>query len=64
MFRKKLKNGELDDTMIELDIADNSNPMGMMDIPGQPGSQMGMMNLGDIFGKAFGGRTTRKRQRP
>ncbi|MEQ8291765.1 MAG: ATP-dependent protease ATPase subunit HslU [Roseovarius sp.] len=61
MFRKKLKNGELDGTMIELDIADNSNPMGMMDIPGQPGSQMGMMNLGDIFGKAFGGRTTRKR---
>ena len=61
MFRKKLKNGELDDTMIELDIADNSYPMGMMDIPGQPGSQMGMMNLGDIFGKAFGGRTTRKR---
>ncbi|MCR9148354.1 MAG: ATP-dependent protease ATPase subunit HslU [Rhodobacteraceae bacterium] len=61
MFRKKLKSGELDDTMIELDIADTSNPMGMMDIPGQPGSQMGMMNLGDIFGKAFGGRTTRKR---
>ena len=61
MFRKKLKAGELDDTMIELDIADNSNPLGMMDIPGQPGSQMGMMNLGDIFGKAFGGRTTRKR---
>ena len=61
MFRKKLKNGELDDTMIELDLTDNSNPMGMMDIPGQPGSQMGMMNLGDIFGKAFGGRTTRKR---
>jgi len=33
----------------------------MMDIPGQPGSQMGMMNLGDIFGKAFGGRTVRKK---
>ena len=61
MFRKKLKAGELDDTVIELDIADNSNPMGMMDIPGQPGSQMGMMNLGDIFGKAFGGRTVRKK---
>ena len=60
MFRKKLKAGELDDTVIELDLADNSNPMGMMDIPGQPGSQMGMMNLGDIFGKAFGGRTVRK----
>ncbi len=61
MFRKKLKDGLLDDTVIELDVADNSNPMGMMDIPGQPGSQMGMMNLGDIFGKAFGGRTTRRK---
>ena len=61
MFRKKLKSGELDETIIELDVADNSNPMGMMDIPGQPGSQMGMMNLGDIFGKAFGGRTVRRK---
>ncbi|QGY00158.1 ATP-dependent protease ATPase subunit HslU [Roseovarius faecimaris] len=61
MFRKKLKDGLLDDTVIELDVADSSNPMGgMMDIPGQPGSQMGMMNLGDLFGKAFGGRTVRK----
>jgi ATP-dependent HslUV protease ATP-binding subunit HslU len=61
MFRKKLKDGLLDDTEIELELADTSNPLGMMDIPGQPGSQMGMMNLGDIFGKAFGGRTTRKK---
>lgn len=61
MFRKKLKAGELDDTVIELDIADSSNPMSMFEIPGQPGSNMGMMNLGDMFGKAFGGRTTRKR---
>ncbi|MCX8954508.1 ATP-dependent protease ATPase subunit HslU [Ruegeria sp. NA] len=61
MFRKKLKAGELDETVIELDVADSSNPMPMFDIPGQPGSQMGMMNLGDIFGKAFAGRTVRKR---
>ena len=61
MFRKKLKTGELDDTIIELEVADTSNPLGMMDIPGQPGGQMGMMNLGDIFGKAFGGRKMRKR---
>ena len=60
MFRKKLLAGELDDTMIELDVADTSNPMGMMDVPGQPG-QMGMMNLGEIFGKAFGQRTKRRR---
>jgi ATP-dependent HslUV protease ATP-binding subunit HslU len=61
MFRKKLKDGLLDDTVIELELSDSSNPLGMMDIPGQPGGQMGMMNLGDIFGKAFGGRTIRKR---
>ncbi|WP_420568984.1 ATP-dependent protease ATPase subunit HslU [Thalassovita sp.] len=61
MFRKKLQSGELDNTVIELDVADASSPLPMMDIPGQPGSQMGMMNLGDIFGKAFGGRTVRKK---
>ena len=61
MFRKKLKAGELDDTMIELDVADNSNPFPTFDIAGQPGGNMGMMNLGDIFGKALGGRTTRKK---
>ncbi|ABG30161.1 HslU--HslV peptidase ATPase subunit [Roseobacter denitrificans] len=61
MFRKKLKAGDLDDTVIELDVADTSSPFPMMDIPGQPGGNMGMMNLGDIFGKALGGRTTRKK---
>ncbi|MEC8795080.1 MAG: AAA family ATPase, partial [Pseudomonadota bacterium] len=53
MFRQKLKRGELDNTEIELDVADTSNPMPMFDIPGQPGNGMGMMNLGDIFGKAL-----------
>ena len=61
MFRKKLKSGELDDTEIELEIADTSNPFGMMEVPGQPGMNMGALNLGDMFGKAFGGRTTRKK---
>jgi ATP-dependent HslUV protease ATP-binding subunit HslU len=60
MFRKKLKSGELDNTVIELEMADNSSPMGMMDIPGQPGGGQ-MMNLGDIFGKAFGGRTVKRK---
>ncbi len=63
MFRKKLKDGLLDDTMIELELQDTSSPFPMMDIPGQPGmgGGAGMMNLGDLFGKAFAGRTTRKR---
>ena len=61
MFRKKLREGLLDDKEIELDVADTSNPMQMLDIPGQPGGNMGMMNLGDIFGKAFSGRTQRRK---
>ena len=60
MFRKKLRDGSLDDKEIELEVADTASPFPMMDIPGQqPG--MGAMNLGDIFGKAFGGRKVRRR---
>ena len=61
MFRKKLHAGELDDQEIELDVADTSTPMPMLDIPGQPGSQMGMMNIGDLFGKAFGQRMVKRK---
>ncbi len=62
MFRRKLRSGELDDTVIELEVADTSNPMQGFEIPGQPpGGMGGMMNLGDIFGKAFGGRTVKRR---
>jgi len=61
MFRRKLRAGELDDTVIELEVADSSNPMQGFDIPGQPGMGAGMMNIGDIFGKAFGGRTVKRR---
>ncbi|WP_194097643.1 ATP-dependent protease ATPase subunit HslU [Marivivens aquimaris] len=51
-FRKKLRSGELDNHIIEIEVADTSNPMGGFEVPGQP--QMGgMMNLGDLFGKAF-----------
>src|SRR5690606_22699720 len=59
MFRRKLRSGELDDKEIELEVTETGNPLGMMDIPGQPG--IGAINLGDIFGKAFGGRKTRRR---
>ena len=62
MFRRKLKSGELDNTIIELELTDTSNPLGGFEIPGQPGAGMGgMMNLGDLFGKAMGGRTVKKR---
>src|SRR5688572_14760818 len=61
LFRRRLRGGELDDKEIELEVADTSNPFPMMEIPGQPGMGMGAINLGDIFGKAFGGRRTRRR---
>ncbi|MCF6273192.1 MAG: ATP-dependent protease ATPase subunit HslU [Rhodobacteraceae bacterium] len=61
MFRKKLRDGVLDDKEIEIELADNSNPMQMMDIPGQPGA--GMLNIGEMLGGAFGGRTKRKKVR-
>mgnify|MGYP003637360739 CR=1 FL=1 len=60
LFRKKLKSGDLDNTIIELELADTSNPMGGFEIPGQPGGMGGMMNLGELFGK-MGGRTVKKK---
>ena len=61
MFRDKLKRGELDDTVIELEVQDNSSPFGMMDVPGQPGGAMGgMMDLSGLM-KAFGGRRVRRK---
>jgi ATP-dependent HslUV protease ATP-binding subunit HslU len=61
MFRRKLRAGELDSTIIELELTDTANPMGGFEIPGQPGMGGGMMNLGDLFGKAFGGRKIKRR---
>ncbi|MBR7617927.1 ATP-dependent protease ATPase subunit HslU [Phenylobacterium sp. 20VBR1] len=54
-FRKKLRTGELDDKEVELTLADTGGGPGMFEIPGQP--NMGMLNLGEMMGKAFGGRT-------
>ncbi len=61
MFRGKLKRGELDATVIELEVADSAPAM-PFELPGQPGGMgMGAMNLGEIFGKAFGARKIRKK---
>ena len=60
-FKAKLRNGELDDKEIEIEVADTGPAMPQFDIPGMPGSSVGMINLSDMFGKAFGGRTKSKR---
>jgi ATP-dependent HslUV protease ATP-binding subunit HslU len=59
MFRRKLKAGELDNTVIELEIADATNPFAAFDPNGQGGQMGGMMQLGDLFGKM--GRTQKRR---
>jgi ATP-dependent HslUV protease ATP-binding subunit HslU len=59
-FRKKLRDGEMDDSEIEVEVADTSSPFPAMELPGGGGG-MGMVNLGDILGKAFGGRTRRRK---
>lgn len=60
-FRKKLKAKEIDDKEIELEIQDNSPPGGMssFDIPGMPGGQMGVLNIGEMLSKAMGGARTK-----
>ena len=62
-FRQKLRNGELADKEIELDVAD-SGGIGMptFEVPGMPGAQMGMLNLNDMLGKALGGERTKRRR--
>ena len=59
-FRKKLRAGELDDKEIEIEVRDTGG-MPALEIPGMPGAQIGMINIGDIFGKALGGRTKTRR---
>ena len=55
-FRKRLREGELDDKEIEIQVADAPS-MPSFDIPSMPGGQVGMVNLSDMLGKAFGERT-------
>jgi ATP-dependent HslUV protease ATP-binding subunit HslU len=60
-FRRKLRANELDDKEIEIEVQAGGASMPMFEIPGMPGAQMGAINIGDIFGKAMGGRTKTKR---
>jgi ATP-dependent HslUV protease ATP-binding subunit HslU len=61
-FRKMLREGQLDEKEIEVPVQENlASNLPTFDIPGMPGAQMGMINLGDILGKTFGQRTKPKR---
>ncbi|MDE0994056.1 MAG: ATP-dependent protease ATPase subunit HslU [Rhodospirillales bacterium] len=61
-FRKMLREGQLADKEIEVEVADTPTAtMPSIDVPGMPGASMGMLNLSDMFGKAFSGQTTTKK---
>jgi ATP-dependent HslUV protease ATP-binding subunit HslU len=61
-FRKMLREGALDDREIEVSVTENAAAsLPTFEIPGMPGAQMGMLNLGDILGKALGGRQAAKK---
>jgi ATP-dependent HslUV protease ATP-binding subunit HslU len=60
-FRKKLRDGEINDKEIEIEVQAGPGGMSMFDIPGMPGAQMGAISIGDIFGKLGGGRTKTRR---
>jgi ATP-dependent HslUV protease ATP-binding subunit HslU len=61
-FRKRLRAGELDDKEIEAQVKDTANPMGAFDVPGMPGASIGVMNVGEMLGKALGQSRTKKRK--
>ncbi|MDF2617722.1 MAG: heat shock protein HslVU, ATPase subunit HslU [Xanthobacteraceae bacterium] len=61
-FRKKLRDGLLDDKEIEIEVTSGGGQgMPMFEIPGMPGAQMGAISIGDMLGKAFGGRSKPRR---
>ncbi|MFS8036004.1 ATP-dependent protease ATPase subunit HslU [Xanthobacter sp. AM11] len=60
-FRKRLRAGELDDKEVEIELQGGGQGMPMFEIPGMPGAQLGAVSLGDMLGKAFGGRAKPRR---
>ena len=55
-FRKLLRDGALNDREVEIQVQESSTGLPTFDIPGMPGAQMGMININEMLGKAFGGR--------
>jgi len=59
-FRKRLRNGDLDKNEIEIDIHDGPS-IPSFEIPGMPGANVGMVNIGEIFGKTMGQKPKKKK---
>ena len=61
-FRKRLRNGDLDNNEIEIEVQNTSGGMQSFEIPGMPGGNVGMVNLGDILGKSMGNKKGKKKK--
>ncbi len=61
-FRKRLRNGDLDNNEIEIEVQDTSSSLQSFEIPGMPGGNVGMVNLGDILGKSMSGKKGKKKK--
>jgi len=61
-FRKRLRNGDLDDNEIEIEVQDITSGLQSFEIPGMPGGNVGMVNLGDILGKSMGNKKGKKKK--
>ena len=60
-FRKRLRNGDLDNNQIEIEVLDSTNSMPSFEIPGMPGANVGMVNIGEILGKSMGNKKGKKK---
>tara|TARA_B100000963_G_scaffold360262_1_gene390494 strand:+ start:2635 stop:4011 length:1377 start_codon:yes stop_codon:yes gene_type:complete len=61
-FRKRLRNGDLDNNEIEIEVIEGNTSMQSFEIPGMPGANVGMVNIGDILGKSLGNKKGKKKK--
>ena len=61
-FRKRLRNGDLDENEIEIEVQDKNSGLQSFEIPGMPGGNVGMVNIGDILGKSMGNKRGKKKK--
>ena len=61
-FRKRLRNGDLDENEIEIEVQGAAAGLQSFEIPGMPGGNVGMVNLGDILGKSMGNKKGKKKK--
>ena len=59
-FRKRLRNGDLDKNEIEIDVHDSPS-IPSFEIPGMPGANVGMVNIGEMLGKTMGKKPKKKK---